>query len=308
MKILIASSIDPTAQATLERAHDVTYALDAPQDVLREAVHDREILIFRSSVDVTANVMAGAPRLKLLIRAGSGMDNVDLDYARRHGIRFERIPGPAAQAVAELTFGLMLALARRIVEADRLLRQGHWPKRELAGHLLRGKTLGIVGAGNIGSRVGQMGAAWGMRPLGCIEPPLPPLLDELEAQGIRPASFDQVVAQADFLTLHVPLLPGTQHLIDADVLARVKPGAFLINTARGGVVDEAALYQALTEGGRLAGAALDVHEQEGEGHASPLADLPNVVLTPHIGSMARDTQREIGQRILELVRGVKSDA
>lgn len=307
MKILIVSTIDPTARATLERQHDVTYAIDAPEEVLRESLRDREILIFRSGVDVTARVMANAPRLRLLIRAGSGFDNVDLEYARAHGIRFERIPGPGAQAVAELTFGLMLALARRILEADRLLRKGQWPKHKLAGDLLRGKTLGIIGAGNIGSRVGQMGAAWGMRPLGCIEPPLPHLLAELAAKGIQPASFDEVVAQADFLTLHVPLSPDTRHLIDAEVLARVKPGAFLINVARGGVVDEAALYRALTNGGRLGGAALDVHEQEGNGHMSPLADLPNVVLTPHIGAMARDTQREIGERILELVKEMMCD-
>jgi phosphoglycerate dehydrogenase-like enzyme len=300
-RVLIASSIDADALATLCRQHDVVTAIDAPKEVLSSAIRDREILIFRSGVNITAEVMANAPDLKLLIRGGSGLDNIDLDYARDHGIHLERIPGPGAQAVAEMAFGLMLALARNILVADRLLRQGRWTKYEMGGYLLRGKTLGIVGLGNIGTRVAKLGLAWGMQPIGCVEHPSSQRAADSQARGIRLASMDEVLASADFVSIHVPLKSSTRYLFDADTLATVKPGAYLLNFARGGVVDEQALYHELTEGNRLRGVALDVHEHEGEGKISPLAGLPNVVLTPHIGAMAIDAQREIGERILQLV-------
>jgi D-3-phosphoglycerate dehydrogenase len=174
-------------------------------------------------------------------------------------------------------------------------------KHEFTSHLLAGRRLGIIGAGNIGSRVGQMGTVWGMEVFGCVEHPSPARAEELSAKGIRLEPFDQVVAEADYLSVHVSLKDSTRDLINADVLARVKPGAFLINLSRGGVVDEESLYLALTEGGRLQGAALDVHKAEGEGKISPLAELPNVILTPHIGAMTIETQREIGRRILATI-------
>ncbi|MGH3944081.1 MAG: NAD(P)-dependent oxidoreductase, partial [Pseudonocardiaceae bacterium] len=221
--------------------------------------------------------------------------------ATRRNVEVVRVPGSSAQPVAEFTFALLLSLVRKVALADRQLRQGHWPKAALGGPLLTGKTLGIVGAGRIGSRVGEMGAAWGMRVIGCVADSAPVTRAGLAARGIMVASFDTVVAEADFLSLHVPLDEATRHLIDARVLSHLKRGSYLINVARGGVVDEAALYPELTEGDRLVGAALDVHEREGEGTRSPFADLPNVVLTPHIGAMALDSQRLIGQRVVELV-------
>jgi D-3-phosphoglycerate dehydrogenase / 2-oxoglutarate reductase len=301
MNILVLSPIDPGAAERLRAEHDVIDATGATEGEIRSLVADREVLVFRSGVDITADLMRAAPRLRALIRGGSGFDNVDLDYAREHGIAFIRIPGPGARAVAELTFGLMLALARNIVRADGLWRQGRWVKHAMAGYTLRGKVLGIVGAGNIGSTVGEMGAAWGMEVLGCTEAPSPATAAVLEQKGIRLATFDEIVSRADFLTLHVPLSPSTRNLVDARVLARMKRGSFLLNLSRGGVVDEAALRVELLSGERLLGAALDVHEAEGEGRVSPLADLPNVVLTPHIGASAIDTQREIGERIVALV-------
>jgi D-3-phosphoglycerate dehydrogenase / 2-oxoglutarate reductase len=250
---------------------------------------------------VTGDLIDESPQLKLLIRAGSGLDNVDVERARAREIRLVRIPGPGAQAVAELTFGLMLSVARNVTLADRLLRQGHWPKKELGGPLLQGKTLGIVGAGNIGGRVGDLGAAWGMRVIGCVDRPTAECRTALAGRGIQLKSLDEVVAEADYLTVHVPLTDRTRGLIDAARLAQMKPGSILVNTARGGVVDEAALREALLDGSRLRGAGLDVHGREGEGTHSPLADLPNVVLTPHIGAMAIDSPREIGERILRLL-------
>ncbi len=301
MKILIASPIDSEAIEKLGERHHVVCAFGASEDTLQEFVRDREVLVFRSGVNITAPVMECAPDLKLLIRAGSGIDNLDVEYARRRGLKLTRIPGPGAQAVAEMSFTFMLALSRNLLRADRLTRQGRWAKYELGGYLLKGKILGIVGTGNIGSRVGQMGAAWGMRVIGCDENQSPAFAAELAEKGVRLTSFDEVVSTADFISLHVPLNNSTRHLIDAGVLDRVKTGAFLIDLARGGVVDEQALYKALTESGGLSGAALDVHEKEGEGKISPLAELPNVILTPHIGAMTVDSQREIGHLVIETV-------
>lgn len=301
MKILLASSIDPGAIAVLESEHDVVRAFNASEEELIALVQDREVVIFRSGVTLSAPVLDAAPNLELLIRAGSGLDNVDVAHARSRGVQVVRVPGSSAQPVAELTFGLLLSLVRKVSLADRLLREGHWPKAQLGGPLLAGKTLGIVGAGRIGSRVGEMGAAWGMRALGCVDRFDDAVQASLASRGITLTDFDTVVAESDFLCLHIPLDDRTHHLFDADVLGRMKEGSFLVNMARGGVVDEKALYVELTQGGRVLGAALDVHEAEGEGVVSPLADLANVVLTPHIGAMAWDSQRLIGERVVEVL-------
>jgi len=300
MKILAASKFDPSALDTLREQHEVICAFGAPENVLKGVIGDCDALIFRSGVQISAEVLQAAPKLELIIRAGSGMDNVDLKYLEQHNLPLIRIPKPGARAVAELAFGLMLSLARQIPKANSLLQEGHWAKHQITGHLLRDKTLGIVGAGNIGTVVGQMGAAWGMRVIGCVEQASPSIAEKLAHDGIELQTFDNVIENADFLTLHVPLSPSTRNLIDGEVLARMKPEAFLINLARGGVVDEEALYEAL-QSGRLRGAALDVHAREGEGMISPLAGLENVVLTPHMGAGTIDTQREIGERIIEIV-------
>ncbi|RFU18783.1 hydroxyacid dehydrogenase [Geodermatophilus marinus] len=305
MKILIASSIDPSAIEALERDHDVVRAFNAPEERLVELIRDREVVVFRSGVTVSAAVLDHAPNLTLLVRAGSGLDNVDVAHATDRGVQVVRVPGSSAQPVAELTFALLLSLVRNVTLADRLLRDGHWPKADLGGPLLAGKTLGIAGAGRIGSRVGAMAAAWGMRVLGCVADANPGVATSLASAGIALTDFDTVVTESDFLCLHVPLDERTQHMVDASVLARMKRGSFLVNMARGGVVDEEALLEALTKGRTLLGAALDVHEKEGEGVMSPLRALPNVVLTPHIGAMAWDAQRLIGERVVELVRAAE---
>jgi phosphoglycerate dehydrogenase-like enzyme/thymidylate kinase len=300
VRILIASAICPDAVTQLRRDHDVVCAFGAAGDRLKALVADREVLVFRSGVTIDADLMGRAPDLKLLIRAGSGLDNLDLGYAAQRGIRLMRIPEPGARAVAELSFGLMLGLARQILLADQALRQGRWLKNDLEGHLLGGKTLGILGAGNIGSLVGRMAAAWDMRVLACVAHPTPERAAEFARQGMRLTSLDEMLADADFLSVHVPLSDATRNLVDAGTLARMKRGSFIVNLARGGVVNEAALLSAL-QSGHLRGAGLDVHEQEGPGRVSPLAGLANVLLTPHIGASTVDTQRAIGERVLEIV-------
>jgi phosphoglycerate dehydrogenase-like enzyme len=300
--ILIASKLDEAAIATLREQHNVTLAFGASEQELCEKIRNCHILVFRSGVQITARVLQSAPDLSLLIRAGSGLDNLDLACAESLGLKLIRVPEPGARAVAELSFGLMLMLARQMRPADRLLREGHWAKSEITGYLLQGKRLGIIGAGNIGALVGQMGHAWGMEVIGCVENPCEEALTNLEAHNIQPVPMSDVLSTADFVSLHVPLQSSTRGMIDATALGTMKPGAFLINLARGGVVDEAALYQELTTPGRLAGAGLDVHAAEGEGKISQLAELDNVVLTPHIGASTIDTQRQIGERVLEIVR------
>jgi phosphoglycerate dehydrogenase-like enzyme len=303
MKILIASPIDPGAIEELREHHQVTCSFDASVDLLQELIVDREVLVFRSGVSITTGVMECAPGLQLLIRAGIGIDNLHVEYAQQRGLKLVRIPEPGAEAVAEMSFALMLALSRNLLEADQSMRQGRWAKYELTGHLLKRKTLGIVGVGNTGTSVGEAGVAWGMEVIGCVEHPSPARAAALREQGIRLTNFDEVISTADYVSIHVPLKESTRNLIDASALNSIKPGSFLINLGRGGVVDEGALYIALTEGSKLRGAALDVHQEEGEGKLSPLAGLPNVILTPHIGSMTVDTQREIGRRVVEIVDG-----
>ncbi|HET9455448.1 MAG TPA: NAD(P)-dependent oxidoreductase [Gemmatimonadaceae bacterium] len=302
MRLLILSQIDRSAVARLAEDHDVVSAIGATEDELRARIADREVLVFRSGVTLSADLLARAPELALIVRGGSGFDNVDLDHVRSRGVEFMRVPEPGARAVAEHAFALMLALARGLLPADRAWRDGRWVKNDVVGYLLRGKTLGIIGAGNIGAQVGELGAAWGMNVIGCVARPGPEVARQLQRRGVRLTDLDDVLRTADFLSIHCSLNPTTRNLIDAAALARMKPGAFLLNLARGGVVDEAALRAAVLDGSHLRGAALDVHAAEGNGHISPLADLPNVILTPHIGSTTVDTQREIGERIVEIVR------
>lgn len=300
-RILVASPIDKDAIRYLHEQHDVECCFGASYEELRALIEDREILIFRSGVTISEELMSRAPALRLLIRAGSGYDNIDLEYVAQQALLFERIPQPGARAVAELTFAFMLALARNLPKADRSFREGKWSKYEMEGYLLRGKTLGIIGVGNIGAKVGEMGLAWGMRVMGCVEERTEPIEAALAQKGITLVDFAEVISEADFLCVHVPLTSSTRNLINADVLAKVKKGAYLMDLSRGGVTNEAELFDALTRGRRLRGAALDVHSAEDKGERSPLADLPNVILTPHIGAQTIDSQREIGQRVLEIV-------
>jgi len=186
------------------------------------------------------------------------------------------------------------------------MREARWEKFNLSGYLIRRKVLGIVGMGDIGAHVADMGKAWNMQVIGCVENFSLERAAKFHRKEIDLLGFDQVIEHSDYLCLHVPLKDTTQNLIDAGVLARVKPGSYLINLARGGVVDEQALYDSLTKGDRLRGAALDVHKNEGNGKLSPLAGLPNVILTPHIGPMALDAQREIGRIAVDIVNTFKS--
>jgi phosphoglycerate dehydrogenase-like enzyme len=304
MNIIIASSISKHAIEKLNENHDVICAFNAPEDKLISLVKDRDLLIFRSGVQISAKVMGAAPNLKFLIRAGSGLDNLDVDYSNQKGIELVRIPEPGAKAVAELSFAFMLALSRNLLYADKEWKQGHWVKSELKSYLIRGKVLGVVGAGNIGSLVGEMGSAWGMTVLGCVAKEEYTAENEafLKSKGVKLTTFEEVLSKADYVTVHTPLDDTTRNLIGKEELKLMKPGSYLLSLARGGVVNEKALLEELTEGDRIRGVGLDVHENEGEGKVSPFASFPNVVLTPHVGAQTLDSQREIGDRVLESVQ------
>lgn len=300
MRIVVASKVSDHALDRLRLHHHVVQVVGRPQEEVIDAMADCEALVFRSGVDITASVIEAAPALRLMIRAGSGFDNVDLEALSTRKIRVVRIPGPGAKAVAELSLALMLALARRLFWADGHWRQGRWVKPEARGRLLHGRSLGIVGAGNIGSRTGALGSALGMVVRGCVEHPDDRVRWDLERKGITLSEFDEVLARSEFISVHVPLQQSTLGLIGENELALMPPGSFLVNLSRGGVVDEVALRTALVSG-HLAGAGLDVHAVEGEGQVSGLADLDNVILTPHIGAETVDSQEEIGEIIVRSI-------
>lgn len=302
MRILLASKIDPGTVERLSEDHEVVACFDGSEDELVDAIPGSDTLIFRSGVQITRRVMMASPELKFLIRAGSGMDNIDLEYVNEVDLPLERIPEPGAKAVSELAFAFMLALARDLLRTDRLTRDGAWPKHQVTGRLLTGKTLGVVGYGNIGSRVGMMGSAWGMDVLGVRRSDYPFPEVEVLDHNVEFTDLDDLLSRSDFVSIHVPLDSTTRGLIGEREFGLMKPQSILVNLARGGVVDEDALLSALTDGSPLIGAATDVHAAEGPGKVSQLAALENVILTPHMGAMALEVQAEIGERVVELVK------
>ena len=259
-------------------------------------------LVVRSATKVHDDMLAGAPRLRVIGRAGVGVDNIDLDAATARGIAVMNAPAGNTVSAAELTMALMMSMVRQVAAADASVRSGEWRRSRFKGVELRGRTLGLVGAGRIGGTVASRCQAFGMRVLAYD----PYLTDERAADlGVERAELDAVIEAADVLSLHVPLTDDTRNLIDAEVLKRMKKGAFLVNVARGGVVDEAALAEAL-KSGHLAGAALDVYANEPLEEDSPLRDAPNSVLTPHLGASTEEAQELVATEIAEAVRDALS--
>ena len=293
-RVLVTDPVDRSGLEALERAGvEVDYRPEITHEELLSVVGQYDALVVRGRTKVTRAVIeAGRGRLKAICRAGVGLDNIDLEAAREAGVEVFNTPEAPTEAVAELTVGLMLALARRIPYADRALKDGRWAKKELMGFELRGKTLGIIGFGRIGQRVAEICRALGMKIIAYRRTRPPGIEEVLARTGARMArSVEEVLKEADIITLHVPLTPQTRHMIGEREINMMKDGAILINTSRGGVVDEEALYRALVSG-KLAGAALDVFEEEPpKGISLKLAQLPNVVATPHIGAQTAEAQR-----------------
>ncbi|MEW6221162.1 MAG: phosphoglycerate dehydrogenase [Thermodesulfobacteriota bacterium] len=287
MKILISDGLRAEGRAILETmpaaAIEVHDRLARPELLARIA--DADGLIVRSHTRVDGEVLAAGRQLQVVGRAGTGVDNIDVPAATARGVLVMNTPGANAMAAAEHTFALMLALARHVARADCSLRAGHWEKSRFIGTELYGQILGLVGLGRIGSLVAARAVSFGMRVL-AADPYLTP--ESAGRLGVELVPLADLLARADFVSLHTPLTRETNGLIDRAALARMKPSARLINCARGGLVDEAALAEALQEG-RLAGAALDVFAQEPPGD-SPLLGLEQVVLTPHLGASSEQAQ------------------
>lgn len=255
-------------------------------------------LIVRNQTRVDAALLANAPQLRVVGRLGVGLDNLDLDALRTRGITVVTGGNANAIAVAEYTLAAMLTLARRLPAADQHTKGGGWDRAAFgAGFELHGKTLGLIGLGDIGARVARRALAFGMRVV-AHDPLITPQHFAAAELGVALMPLDDLLGESDFISLHVPLLPTTRHLIHAERLARMKPTAALINTSRGGIVDEAALVEAL-RAGRLGGAALDVRAHEPPEQPDPLAQFENVLLTPHIAGLTAESQARVCQAVAE---------
>lgn len=247
---------------------------------------------------MTREMLSGGPRLKVVGRAGVGVDNIDLNAATERGIAVLNSPAGNTVAAAELTVALILSVVRRVAEADRSMRAGKWERAKLRGVQLKDRTLGLVGAGRIGGEVAVRCRAFGMKVI-VYDPYL--TAERADDLGLALTDLDEVLRQGDIISLHVPLNDETRHLIDTAAISKMKPGAFVVNVSRGGVIDEEALARALVDG-HLGGAALDVFESEPLSPESPLLDLPNVVLTPHLGASTVEAQELVAREIAESVR------
>jgi D-3-phosphoglycerate dehydrogenase len=304
MKIVIADDLPASAVELLRTVEgwDVDAKPGRPLADLLTAVADADALVVRSATRVTSEVIAAAPRLKVIARAGTGVDNVDLDAASARGIVVMNAPGANSISVAELAVAQILALARHLPAADAAMKQRKWEKKKFAGIELRGKTLGVVGLGRIGQEVALRARAFGMN----IVAHDPFISADLAIQlGARLGSLDEVCAAADYLTLHLPVTPQTRHLFNAERFAACKKGVRICNTARGELIDEAALIAALGSG-QVAGAAIDVFEKEPPTDWT-LAELPNVVATPHIAASTGEAQELVGVETAAAVRDYLRD-
>ena len=258
----------------------------------------------RSRTTITKEIIDKAENCKIIARVGVGLDNVDQEAAKAKNIRVINAVEGAMNAVAELVLGLMLSLARQTARGDRAIRDGKWLKKELKGTELRGKYLGIIGMGNIGKRLGRLAKALNMNIIGYD---VIPIDEEFSKEvGLMKSDLGTLLQSSDYVSIHVPLLDSTYHLIDSQKLSTMKKTAKIINTSRGGVIDEGALYEAI-KSGNLGGAALDVFENE-PATDNKLAELDNVILTPHIGAQTKEAQslaaNVIGEKIIQILRGV----
>lgn len=293
MKVLISDPIAPQGVQKLKDAgFEVVEKPGLPPDELKAEIKDYDAIIVRSATKVKREIIEAAENLKVIGRAGVGLDNVDREAAEAKGIKVFNTPAATSISVAELALGMMIAAARHIAQGTVSLKQGRWDKKKFKGVELYGKTLGIIGMGRIGSELAKRAQAMGMTVFF-----YDPYVTE-SPFGVS-KNLDELLSEADFISMHLPHTETTHHLISTAEFAKMKDGAILVNAARGGVVDEEALYEAL-KSGKLRAAAIDVYEQE------PVTDhklfeLENVVLTPHVGAQAAEGQTRAGIQVAEKV-------
>ncbi len=298
-KVLITDDLSPQGLARLDSAPDITFDIvkGLTPETLAQRIPGYDGLIIRSSVKVTEGVLEAADSLKVVGRAGVGVDNVDVPAASMRGIIVMNTPGANTIATAEHAMAMLLALCRHVPQAYGSLKKGNWDRKSFIGIQLYRKTIGIVGMGRIGTRVALRCQAFGMEVIAYD----PYLSDEVAHElKVEPVTLAELYARADFITLHAALTPETQKMIDAKAISQMKDGVRLVNTARGGLIDEGALVEGLRSG-KITGAALDVFVEEPLPATSPLLDLPNVVITPHLAASTEEAQRDVGTQIVDQV-------
>ena len=296
-KVLVCDQLDLT-YLHLGASFQVDYEPTITHGELLQAIGGYDVIIVRSRTKVDRGIIEKGRRLKVVARPGTGLDTIDLTAAASNGVKVVNTPEALVEAVSEHVVLLMLALSRKLTVAESSLRRGDWSKESLQGIELKGRTLGIVGLGRIGRRVGEIARVMGMRINAYDVVPIPP--ETTEKLGAKLVDLDALFSLSDFVTLHVPLNSQTRHMVDAKRLGLMRIGSFLINTSRGGVVDESALTNAL-KAGRLGGAALDVFEKEPP--TGEILTAPNVIVTPHIAGQTLEAQKEaianISAKIIE---------
>ncbi len=286
-------SVEGLAPLRDDERFEVRVVDDSSSPEFFEALNEAQGLIVRSATKADPRLLDQAPRLRVIGRAGVGVDNIDMETASRRGIAVFNAPEGNTIAAAEMTMAVLLATVRKVAAADRSIREGRWDRSAFRGVELRGKTLGLVGAGRIGREVARRCRAFGMEVI-AFDPYLAE--EAAEALGIQLVNFDRLIEEADVVSLHVPLTDETRGLINGEVLRRMKRGSFVVNVSRGGVIDEDALALALREGS-IAGAALDVYAVEPLPAGSPLREAPNLVLTPHLGASTFEAQVEVAREV-----------
>ena len=303
--VLICDQVNTILKEILEKnGLKVTYEPEITPEQIAEKIGTFEVVVVRSRTKMTRELVEKADKCQIIARVGVGLDNIDQEAAKEKNIKVINAVEGAITAVAELVIGLMLSMAREIPRADREIRNGNWIKKELMGSELKGKYLGIVGLGNIGKRLGRLARALNMNIIGYD---VVPIDDEFSKEvGLMKADLDTLLSSADYVSFHVPLLDSTRHMINAEKLKMMKNTARIINTSRGGVIDEEALYNSLKDGS-LAGAALDVFEVE-PATENKLITLPNFIATPHMGAQTKEAQllaaNIIAEKIIQILRGV----
>jgi D-3-phosphoglycerate dehydrogenase len=302
-RIILTDGLDEVGVSILEKEAEVVKRSGISAEDLKMELKDYDAVIIRSRTKMARNLIECGSRLKVIGRAGVGVDNIDLDAAKDKGIVVVNAPSATTESVAELTLGLIFALAREIPRADATMKRGEWAKKEFMGTELYGKTLGIIGFGRIGSTVGQMAAAMGMRINACCDFTIP---ETIRIIGGELLMMDEIIERSDFIAVHTPLTEKTRNMMDASMIERMKDGVYIICTARGGIIDEAALLAALNSN-KVAGAALDVFEKEPPENMD-LVKHPRVIASPHIAGQTNEAQRRASVDISrEVLAALKSE-
>lgn len=296
MKLLVSDKIaDSAVEALKAQGHDVTVKTGMTPEELVEFIVPFEAIIVRSATKVRKNIIDAASNLKLIVRGGVGLDNIDCDYAKDKGVEVKNTPAASSTSVAELAIAHMMSLSRYIAVADKTMKEGKWNKKQYKGHELSNKTLGVIGCGRIGRAAAKIAGGFSMTVIG-----YDPYVKECSDPPIEMKSFDDVIEQSDYITLHLPYTEDTKNLISGEQFKRMKNSAYFVSCARGGIVDEKALIDAL-KNNEIAGAALDVFATEPP-ERNELFDMDNFEATPHIGAQTFEGQDRVGDEIVKIFK------